>query len=146
MSDAAPRKCWLIGRAGQLEKPLYDALTDAGLLVRRFSSWQEANQPKQIIADQPELMLVALEPRQDGQPIDWCAAQPATSPDACDTDSPVIQPIRELERQAIDAALRKFEGSVSDAAKALGISEATVYRKVKACGLSHHLRRARLPR
>lgn len=50
----------------------------------------------------------------------------------CEED---ILTIDELEKQAIANALDVYEGSASKAAKRLGISEATIYRKIKTYGL-----------
>lgn len=46
-----------------------------------------------------------------------------------------VIPLEELERQAIEAALLKFNGNVSVAAKKLKIGQATLYRKVKKFGI-----------
>lgn len=48
----------------------------------------------------------------------------------------VIMPLEELEKQAIEAALIKFQGNVSVAAKKLKIGQATLYRKIKKFGLN----------
>lgn len=50
------------------------------------------------------------------------------------TENHVI-PLEELERQAIEAALMKFQGNITVAAKKLKIGQATLYRKVKKFGL-----------
>lgn len=42
-----------------------------------------------------------------------------------------IIPFTELEKQAIESAIRICKGSVTRAAKGLGISQATIYRKIK---------------
>ncbi len=42
-----------------------------------------------------------------------------------------VQPLADLERQAVVAALRAFDGNVTQAAKALGISRVTFYAKLK---------------
>lgn len=39
--------------------------------------------------------------------------------------------IAELEKKAIEAAIKKHNGSLTEAAKELGIGRATLYRKVK---------------
>ena len=41
-----------------------------------------------------------------------------------------ILPLRELERRAIQRALRATQGSVGKAAKLLGIGRATLYRRI----------------
>jgi DNA-binding NtrC family response regulator len=45
-------------------------------------------------------------------------------------DSDEVVPLRELERQAIGRALRATKGSVTKAAKLLGIGRATLYRRL----------------
>lgn len=42
-----------------------------------------------------------------------------------------VQTINELEAQAIESAIHEFNGNLTEAAKALGIGRATLYRKVK---------------
>ena len=44
-------------------------------------------------------------------------------------------PIDEMERRMIVSALERFEGNRRLAAKALNISERTLYRKIKEYGL-----------
>lgn len=46
-----------------------------------------------------------------------------------------ILPLEDLEKQAIEAALFKFQGNIAVAAKKLKIGQATLYRKVKKFGL-----------
>jgi DNA-binding NtrC family response regulator len=46
------------------------------------------------------------------------------------TESDHVVPLRELERQAIERALRVTNGSVGKAAKLLGIGRATLYRRL----------------
>ena len=59
-------------------------------------------------------------------------AEPA--PDPVFGDS--VRPLSELERLAILHALRVFQGSREEAARALGISPATIYRKLKQYGIT----------
>lgn len=42
-----------------------------------------------------------------------------------------VQTINEMEAQAIEGAIHEFNGNLTEAAKALGIGRATLYRKVK---------------
>jgi DNA-binding NtrC family response regulator len=49
---------------------------------------------------------------------------------------PEILPLRELERRAIQRALRATQGSVGKAAKLLGIGRATLYRRIATLDLS----------
>jgi DNA-binding NtrC family response regulator len=46
-----------------------------------------------------------------------------------------IEPLEELERKAIEAALLKYHGNIAVAAKRLKIGQATLYRKVKKFGI-----------
>lgn len=55
------------------------------------------------------------------------ASAPSSSPDQLD--------LATLERQAIETALRRTQGNRRDAAKMLGISERTLYRKIDEYGL-----------
>ena len=47
------------------------------------------------------------------------------------TGSGGVQTINEMESVAIENAIHKFNGNLTEAAKALGIGRATLYRKVK---------------
>lgn len=42
-----------------------------------------------------------------------------------------VQKMEELEAQAIEQAINQYKGNLTEAAKALGIGRATLYRKVK---------------
>jgi len=68
------------------------------------------------------------------------AVAPTPAPVSASPDSrfqgTTITPLAELERQAIEHALEVCEGSRKDAAEALGISQATIYRKLKAFGIN----------
>jgi DNA-binding NtrC family response regulator len=46
-------------------------------------------------------------------------------------DSKQVSTMNELESQAIENAILQFRGNLTEAAKALGIGRATLYRKVK---------------
>lgn len=47
------------------------------------------------------------------------------------TSSASVQKMEELEAQAIENAIVQYKGNLTEAAKALGIGRATLYRKVK---------------
>lgn len=47
-----------------------------------------------------------------------------------------IEPLEDLERRAIEAALIKYHGNIAIAAKRLKIGQATLYRKVKKFGIT----------
>ena len=52
----------------------------------------------------------------------------AGQPNGCDED---IVPFRVEERRIIETAIRRFEGSIGKAARALEISPSTIYRKIQ---------------
>lgn len=55
-------------------------------------------------------------------------ANPATARDAGNGE-PVIRPLRDVERDAIEAAIAYFDDNIPRAAAALGVSPSTIYRK-----------------
>ncbi len=60
----------------------------------------------------------------------------AISPEVSEEISKTIPSISEMERRLILAALERTSGSVPDAAKRLGLSTATLYRKIKKYGIA----------
>ena len=52
-------------------------------------------------------------------------------PGAQQSSSSSVATINDLEAQAIEKAIQSFRGNLTEAAKALGIGRATLYRKVK---------------
>ena len=56
---------------------------------------------------------------------------PFPGPGTYGGDSSKIQKMDELEAQAIENAIVQYKGNLTEAAKALGIGRATLYRKVK---------------
>jgi transcriptional regulator of acetoin/glycerol metabolism len=52
-----------------------------------------------------------------------------------------LSPIERHERAAIVDALRRMDGHVVDAARLLGLGQATVYRKIKEYAIPHDRRR-----
>jgi transcriptional regulator of acetoin/glycerol metabolism len=62
----------------------------------------------------------------DDLPSSFLAPSHSTKPQHSD----VVTDLRTIERQAIQAAMDKSGGRPAAAAKALGISKATIYRKL----------------
>lgn len=56
-------------------------------------------------------------------------------------DSSAIIPLADLERTAIERAMKKFDGNVAEVAIALGVSKGTIYNKLKRYGLEEGRRR-----
>ena len=53
------------------------------------------------------------------------------TPTSTGVDSSKVSTMNELESKAIENAILQFRGNLTEAAKALGIGRATLYRKVK---------------
>jgi DNA-binding NtrC family response regulator len=62
--------------------------------------------------------------------------KPSNGASAIEGPEDEVLPLRELERRAIERALRVTRGSVSKAAKLLGIGRATLYRRIASLELS----------
>jgi DNA-binding NtrC family response regulator len=89
--------------------------------------------PIHVDALPPKLVLASMglaEPDETAPTAERGAG--ATPSPAADGE---ILPIAELERRAIEHALRKLDGNVSLAAKRLGLGRATLYRKLAQLGL-----------
>lgn len=56
-------------------------------------------------------------------------------PQAAPVEDNTVKTINELESIAIEKAISEFGGNLTEAAKALGIGRATLYRKVKQYGI-----------
>jgi two-component system, NtrC family, response regulator HydG len=65
----------------------------------------------------------------------WCAEPSA--PDATEATSAPTIDLEEAQRQALLRAVRNHSGSRQDLARKLGISERTLYRRLRALGLDH---------
>jgi len=59
------------------------------------------------------------------------------------TQKKSVQTINELESDAIEKAIFEFNGNLTEAAKALGIGRATLYRKVKQYNIDPNIARRR---
>ena len=79
-----------------------------------------------------------------------CSSEPASlygGTDHCANSGAIasMSPIQRTERAAIIEALQRSGGHVIDAAKLLGLGQATVYRKIKQYHIPHQRRRRRRP-
>ncbi|MCP5463924.1 MAG: sigma-54-dependent Fis family transcriptional regulator [Deltaproteobacteria bacterium] len=86
-----------------------------------------------VLHDSSEVKLKHLPP--NIQKVD-CSIGYSNETVAPRADNNVI-PLEDLERRAIEAALIKFQGNITVAAKKLKIGQATLYRKVKKFGLQN---------
>jgi DNA-binding NtrC family response regulator len=85
-----------------------------------------------------EINLADLPPdiRELGLPSLGLSVVPSNGSSANGHGDGEILPLRELERRAIQRALRATQGSVGKAAKLLGIGRATLYRRIATLDLS----------
>lgn len=60
-----------------------------------------------------------------GETVNNVVTFPGTNPDG------KVQKMEDLEAKAIESAINQYKGNLTEAAKALGIGRATLYRKVK---------------
>lgn len=72
----------------------------------------------------------AVERRQLTNEVHELRSELTTRGEGGETTGAVVVPLRELERQAIARALQATKGSVTKAAKLLGIGRATLYRRL----------------
>ena len=84
---------------------------------------------------EPEVLPEEIRDRREPAPIS-VDLQPALA--TVSTQSPIV-PLRELERKAINKALSQLGNNATRAAKQLGISKATLFRKLKKYGFSRQI-------
>src|SRR4051812_23234775 len=102
-----------------------------GCTVQQFSpgEWQRnLNDPgarSRLMGEVPALSVGSSPISNEGAKILQFPQPPAASEDH------KIRTINELESIAIENAIHEFGGNLTEAAKALGIGRATLYRKVK---------------
>jgi DNA-binding NtrC family response regulator len=94
---------------------LHDGASLVSSMLPKELNWKPA---------EPSKLDNGLSPSRDRSVIE--AAAPVTS-----ERQQGIVPLVELEKQAIEEALSACSGSASEAAERLGISVATIYRKIK---------------
>ena len=84
-----------------------------------------------VLNDGPVLTLDMLPARILGQqPLDQCiAAAPRPEADATRADPFAGRTLAQIERMAIEAAIARNDGSIPQAARDLGVSPSTLYRK-----------------
>lgn len=102
--------------------------------------------PAAVIAQQPKTSQTIVSAVQEDIP--WfampaeiaapstLASPPATAVSVLHTSTSIyepsrVRPITDIEREAVDYALRAFAGNVSQAARALQINPSTLYRKIQ---------------
>jgi DNA-binding NtrC family response regulator len=93
-----------------------------GCTVEVYTSAEWANKSKGEMTS----LSIGMQPVQEGAKI-LQFPQPNTN----SSDDKKVRTINELESLAIENAIHEYGGNLTEAAKALGIGRATLYRKVK---------------
>jgi transcriptional regulator of acetoin/glycerol metabolism len=108
---------------------------DVTLQVYSPTQWREGmDSPffrQQLMAGVPSLAFGSSPVNGDSTPATGGNVLPFPGPGAYATDNSKIQKMDELEAHAIENAIVQYKGNLTEAAKALGIGRATLYRKVK---------------
>lgn len=123
---------YIVGDDTEMNEKVKNALTGTGCTVTNYGSaqWKEGLENSyfrgQLVAGIPALAFGSnpIEARTNVLPFPGVSA-PAS------TDSSRVSTMNELESKAIENAIAQFRGNLTEAAKALGIGRATLYRKVK---------------
>lgn len=122
---ATPELEWVL-------RTLFDMKLDLDELRGEFESYRERRQ-----SEDPHDLLPRPGEAELGSYSEWmrlpAPPEPESEP-AVEEGSVIFRPgmtMQELEREAIDAALRRTGGNRRQAADALGIGERTLYRKIK---------------
>lgn len=84
---------------------------------------------------EPEVLPEEIRDRREPSAV---SVDPQPSLASVSTQSPIV-PLKELERKAINEALSQLGNNASRAAKHLGISKATLFRKLKKYGFSRQI-------
>lgn len=85
---------------------------------------------------EPEVLPEAIKNRREPSAVSVEPPQPSVA--YASTQSPIV-PLRELERKAINEALSQLGNNATRTAKHLGISRATLFRKLKKYGFSRQI-------
>jgi Bacterial regulatory protein, Fis family len=114
-----------------------------GVTVATYSGpqWREGLDSaffrQQLVAGVPALAMGAQGNEGRGNVLPFPGSSSATAPSHNSGPGSVhsidgkVSTMNELESQAIENAILQFRGNLTEAAKALGIGRATLYRKVK---------------
>jgi len=79
---------------------------------------------------------IVASPERPAGPASVPESNTATAnPTATETADEGLRPIDQIEKQAIEEALKRSRGNVREAARTLGLGQATVYRKIKRYGI-----------
>ncbi len=107
-------------------------------VVERMAAGGEVTpEGQRMLPHKPVLPQYAASSQTAGEPItvkaDEVSPAPDTEPNA--VPAPEVRSLEDTERLMIERALERYDGRRKDAARELGISERTLYRKIKEYGL-----------
>lgn len=123
---------YIVGDDAETNEKVKSALAPTGVTVTSYGSgqWKEGLENSyfrgQLVAGIPALSFGTnpVEGRTNVLPFPGVASAPSN-------DVSRVSTMNELESKAIENAIAQFRGNLTEAAKALGIGRATLYRKVK---------------
>lgn len=137
----------LLGPAGRLDHFALDLTTHAGAAVFARVHWSERPARRGVIApervtgvDDPPARRTSVDPQREASasvtpvPPTVPESEPPTPAPASPMPAPSSTRLRELELRVIEQALSKHHGNVSSAARELGVSRGTLYRRIRPAG------------
>lgn len=122
---------YVVGDDVEVVEQAKSALAALGVSVQTYGArqWQEGLESpyfrQQLVNGVPSLASGALPIESRSNILQFPTPAPATSADGR------VATMDELESKAIENAILQYRGNLTEAAKALGIGRATLYRKVK---------------
>jgi DNA-binding NtrC family response regulator len=128
--DILPLAQYFLRRHAQRYEKIRTGFSDEAIALLRGYEWP-GNVRELDHALERAVLLSSLESVQASD-FALAAPPPAARPGGPD---PSAMPLEELEREAIRQALARFDGNVSLAAKALGVSRSALYRRLSRYGL-----------
>lgn len=122
---------YIVSDEVEVVEKLKQQMSSFGVNVQNYSpsQWREGLESSvfrtQILTGMPALMT-GHNPIERNNVLPFPGAMPTQSVDASK-----VATMDELEAKAIENAIQQYRGNLTEAAKALGIGRATLYRKVK---------------
>ena len=108
--------------------------------VRCYTTQQWESNPESLPGQQPTVQLAGgANSSESGKVL------PFPTGGRAGADGKRVATMDELESEAIKSAIMEFKGNLTEAAKALGIGRATLYRKVKQYNIDPSVARNRTP-
>jgi DNA-binding NtrC family response regulator len=136
---------YLVGDDHEMKEKVKNFGQSQGCMVKTFTptEWSrtlnDSSSRVQLTGEVPALS-VGQSPVEEGAKILQFPTQQGAGSDSHDKK---VRTMNELESLAIENAIFEFNGNLTEAAKALGIGRATLYRKVKQYNIDPSMARRR---